>query len=104
MEVTRAGVVGSGTMGSGIAQVFAQSGISVTMADVNDQLVQKGLATIKSSLDRMVKKETLKPADAESIIGKIKGATRIEDLKECEIVVEAVFEGPECEARHLYKT
>jgi 3-hydroxybutyryl-CoA dehydrogenase len=92
MEITKGGVVGSGTMGGGIAQVFAQSGISVTMVDVNEQLVQKGLSTIKSGLDRLVKKEALKPADADSIIGRIKGTTRVEDLKDCQIVVEAVFE------------
>jgi 3-hydroxybutyryl-CoA dehydrogenase len=92
MEFTKAGVVGSGTMGCGIAQVFAQSGIGVTMVDVNEQLVQKGLATIRSGLDRLVKKESLKPAEADSIIGRIKTTTRVEDLKDCEIIVEAVFE------------
>ena len=92
MEITKAGVVGSGTMGSGIAQVFAQAGCGVVMTDMNDELVRKGISSIRSGLDRLVKKEVLKPADADSIIGRIKGTTRVEDLKDCQIVVEAVFE------------
>ncbi|MFH1421537.1 MAG: 3-hydroxybutyryl-CoA dehydrogenase [Planctomycetota bacterium] len=92
MEVKKAGVIGSGTMGNGIAQVFAQSEFEVIMMDVKDEFVERGLSTIKKSLDRLIKKEVLKPADAEAVLKRVKGTTKLEDVKDCQIVVEAVFE------------
>ena len=63
MAIEKVGVIGAGTMGNGIAQVCALKGIAVTMVDINDAAVQKGIATVSGSLDRLIKKGTLSAAD-----------------------------------------
>jgi len=64
MEINNIMVIGAGTMGNGIAHVFAQNGFSVTLVDVDDARIDSGLATIKSSLDRQVKEEVLRHAQS----------------------------------------
>ena len=59
MSIQSVGIIGAGTMGNGIAQACAVSGLQVVMVDINDAAVQKGLATIASSLDRLIKKEKM---------------------------------------------
>jgi 3-hydroxybutyryl-CoA dehydrogenase len=85
-------VIGAGTMGNGIAQVSAQAGYEVTMSDIKDEFVQKGLATIGKSLDRLVKKETIKESDKATILGRIKTTTDNNDAKDADLVVEAAPE------------
>mgnify|MGYP003396391832 CR=1 FL=1 len=75
--VAKAAVVGAGTMGNGITQVFAASGFDVTMVDVSDEFLKRGLATIDRSLDRLVKKETLSAGDKAAILGRIATATAV---------------------------
>jgi len=86
------GVVGSGTMGNGIAQVAARAGYSVIMRDVQDGFLQRGLAAIDNSLQRDVDKQRLTEEEKQSVIGRIAATTKLEDLSEASFVVEAVTE------------
>jgi 3-hydroxybutyryl-CoA dehydrogenase len=86
------GVVGSGTMGSGIAQVAARAGYAVLLQDVADEFLQRGLMTIEKSLQRDVEKERLNVTDKEAILGRIKTTTELDGLKPALTVIEAVTE------------
>lgn len=92
MEVRRVGVVGAGTMGAGIAQVFAQSGFDVVMVDVSEDLTQAGLNRISRGLEKAVSKGKMGADDAEAILGRIRTSVDISSLKDSDFVVEAVFE------------
>jgi 3-hydroxybutyryl-CoA dehydrogenase len=85
-------VVGGGTMGNGIAQVFAAKGHDVLLLEVDDARIAKAQGAIRSSLDRVVKKGALSEADRDLALGRIKGTTRPEDLAGVELAVEAVLE------------
>jgi 3-hydroxybutyryl-CoA dehydrogenase len=86
------GVVGSGTMGNGIAQVAARVGYSVIMRDVKDEFTQRGMSAIDKSLQRDVDKERLSPEEKLAIIGRITTTTELEPLKRAAFVIEAVTE------------
>ena len=101
MSIQRAGVIGAGLMGSGIAQACAASGIDVTMVDVNDAAIQRGMDAISRSMDRLVKSEKLKPGDKDAALARIKGTTRYDDLQGLPIVVEAATENVELKLRIL---
>ncbi|MDD2713226.1 MAG: 3-hydroxybutyryl-CoA dehydrogenase [Simplicispira sp.] len=92
MDITTVGIIGAGTMGNGIAQACAVSGIHVVMVDISDAAVQKGLATVSGSLDRLVKKEKISAADKDAILGRIKTSTSYDDLKGAQLVIEAATE------------
>jgi 3-hydroxybutyryl-CoA dehydrogenase len=92
MSINTVGIIGAGTMGNGIAQACAVSGIHVVMVDISDAAVSKGLATISSSLDRLIKKEKLTPADRDAALGRIKVSTQYDDLKSTQLVIEAATE------------
>jgi 3-hydroxybutyryl-CoA dehydrogenase len=79
-------------MGNGIAQVCAVAGLNVVMIDVNDAAVERGIANIKRSLDRLIKKETLTEAQKEQALQRIKGSTAYADLKCLSLVIEAATE------------
>ncbi len=91
-DIDSIGVIGAGTMGSGIAQVAATSGYDVVMRDIEDEYVQHGFETIEGSLDRFVAKEKMSQAEAEEAIDRITGTTDLEDLADCDFVVEAAVE------------
>ena len=74
MSITTVGIIGAGTMGNGIAQACATCGINVVMIDVSDQAVAKGLATVSSSLDRLVKKEKITAVDKTAALARIQAA------------------------------
>ena len=88
----RIAVVGGGTMGNGIAQVFAAKGHDVTLLEVDDARIAKAQGAIRSSLDRIVKKGTLSESDRDATLARVKGTTRPEDLAGVELAVEAVLE------------
>jgi 3-hydroxybutyryl-CoA dehydrogenase len=89
-------VIGAGTMGNGITHVFAQYGYPVTMIDVSEDAIAKGLATIKKNLERMVAKEKITAADQESILSRISTSTAIESsVKDAKLVIEAATEKAE---------
>jgi 3-hydroxybutyryl-CoA dehydrogenase len=92
MEVKTIGVVGSGQMGNGIAQVAAAAGYNVIMNDIKDEFVQRGLKTIESSLGRLVKKEKLTQAQASEILGRVKPSVSLDDMAAADFVVEAATE------------
>src|SRR5688500_18970238 len=86
------GVIGAGTMGNGIAQTAASSGMNVILCDVSDEAVQKGVANVGKSLDRFVKKETITEEQKGEILGRIKTTASLNDLSDCSLVVEAATE------------
>ncbi|GAB4401510.1 MAG: 3-hydroxybutyryl-CoA dehydrogenase [Rhodoferax sp.] len=92
MAITTVGIIGAGTMGSGIAQACAVAGIDAVMVDVSDAAVSKGLNTIAGSLDRLVKKEKLTADERDAALARIHGTTQYEELKRAQLVVEAATE------------
>ena len=86
------GVIGAGTMGNGIAQVFAAHGHDVVMMDLDGEAVERGHTAIGKSLARFVKKERISQADADAILGRIKTSGDIADLASADLVVEAIVE------------
>ena len=92
MAIQKVGVVGCGLMGSGIAQVAAQAGFPVVVREVQPELVNKGLKSIEKNLARLVEKGTITEAAKNEIRGRLKGTTVLEDLKECDVIVEAIIE------------
>ena len=92
MAIQKVGVVGCGLMGSGIAQVAAHAGFAVTVREVSQQVVEKGLQSIEKNLGRLVEKGTLSAADRDEVRGRLRGTTNLEDLKDCDIVIEAILE------------
>ncbi len=92
MEIKSVGVIGAGQMGNGIAQVAAQNGYQVLMMDVSGASLEKGLATISGSCDRMIKKGTITETDKKDLLAKIKTTSKMVDLKDCDLVIEAATE------------
>ena len=92
MAIRKVGVVGCGLMGSGIAQVAAAAGFETTVREVNAELVDKGLKGIEKNLNRLVEKGTITEAAKGEIRGRLKGTTSIDDLKNCDVIVEAIIE------------
>jgi 3-hydroxybutyryl-CoA dehydrogenase len=92
MAIEKVAVIGAGTMGNGISQVFAHSGFTVVMIDIKDEFVQKGLAAIDKSLGRLVKKETITEDQKKEILGRVSVSTKLADAAKADLVVEAVFE------------
>jgi len=92
MAIKRVGVVGCGTMGAGITQVCAQSGYQVVVSEINNELLNKGLASINSFLSKGVDKGKLSQQDKESTLSRIKGTTSTKDFSDCDLVIEAAVE------------
>ncbi|RJR28072.1 MAG: 3-hydroxybutyryl-CoA dehydrogenase [Candidatus Latescibacterota bacterium] len=92
MDVKTVAVIGAGTMGNGIAQVFAHHGLDVVMVDVKDEFVARGIGAIDKSLGRLVKKETIDEKTKAGILGRIKGTTKLADAAPADLVVEAALE------------
>ena len=91
-ELKKAAVIGAGTMGGGIAMNFANAGIPVTLIDMNQAAVEKGLGTIRKNYAATVSKGRLKQEDMDKRLGLIKETTRLEEAKDADIIIEAVFE------------
>jgi len=92
MEIEKAGVVGAGTMGNGIAHVFARSGYSVVLCDVEQRFLERGLATITKNLDREVAKNKISAEDKVSALKNIEPVTERGRLADCDFIVEAATE------------
>jgi 3-hydroxybutyryl-CoA dehydrogenase len=92
MQITTVGVIGAGTMGNGIAQACAVSGIQVVMVDISAAAVDKGLATVAASLDRLIKKEKISAADKDAALARISTSTDYAALVGAQLVVEAATE------------
>ena len=92
MAIQKVGVVGCGLMGSGIAQVCAAAGFETVVREVAPELVEKGLKGIEKNLARLVEKGTISESVKGEIRGRLKGTTTLEDLKNCDLVIEAIIE------------
>jgi 3-hydroxybutyryl-CoA dehydrogenase len=99
MQLSTVGVIGAGTMGNGIAQVSAAAGLSVIMVDVAQAAVDRGLAAIGTSLDRLVKKEKLSAQDAAAVRARIRATTQYADLAQADLVIEAATENVDIKRR-----
>ncbi len=92
MTIQHVGIIGAGTMGNGIAQACAVAGLPVTMVDISDAAVQKGVATIAGSLDRLIKKDKLTAADKQAALARITTSTDYASLADADIAIEAATE------------
>jgi 3-hydroxybutyryl-CoA dehydrogenase len=92
MAIKNVGVIGCGLMGSGIVQVAAQAGFQVLFVEANDDLVKRGLERLRQTLEGLVAKGKLDAKAKDDTLGRIAGTTRLEDLKACDLVVEAMTE------------
>lgn len=92
MSIQTVGVIGAGTMGNGIAQAVASAGLQAILIDISEAAVSKGLSTVSSSLDRLVKKEKISEGDKAAILGRIQGSTNYADLQAADLVIEAATE------------
>jgi 3-hydroxybutyryl-CoA dehydrogenase len=95
MEINRVGVLGCGLMGSGIAQTAAAAGCEVIAREVTQDLCDRGFAGIEKSLAKFVEKGNITPEQQTDIRGRIRGTTSLEDLKDCDIIIEAIVENLE---------
>ncbi len=92
MDIKKVAVIGTGTMGNGIVQVFAQKKYDVVMVDIKQEFLDRAKTNIEGSLNRLVKKERIQASDVTEIMGRITLTTKIEDTKDVDFVVEAVTE------------
>ena len=101
MDISTVGIIGAGTMGNGIAQACAVAGIQVVMVDVSQAAVDKGLATVAQSLERLLKKEKITAAARDAALALIQGSTSYDDLKPAQLVIEAATENHDLKLRIL---
>ncbi|SEM36882.1 3-hydroxyacyl-CoA dehydrogenase [Variovorax sp. YR750] len=101
MNRQHVGVIGAGTMGNGIAQVCALAGLDVTMLDVSDEALGRGISTITASLDRLVKKQKLRAEDKDLALARIRPTVSYQDLRSAGLVVEAATERLDIKLRIL---
>ncbi|MCS7194022.1 MAG: 3-hydroxybutyryl-CoA dehydrogenase [Meiothermus sp.] len=92
MEIAKIGVVGAGQMGSGIAQVAAQAGYQVVLRDLEEGYLERALENIRRSLGKLLEKGRIDPGAHEVALGRIQTTLRLADLKDCDLVVEAIVE------------
>ncbi|MFH1487348.1 MAG: 3-hydroxyacyl-CoA dehydrogenase family protein [Pseudomonadota bacterium] len=95
MKVEKLGIVGAGTMGNGIAQLAAQIGCDVIMRDIEESFVERGRKNIEKFLSKSVEKGKIQTEEKDAILGRIKGTTKMDDLKDADLVIEAVIENLE---------
>jgi 3-hydroxybutyryl-CoA dehydrogenase len=92
MAIKTVGVIGCGLMGSGIAQVSAQAGLATMVVEANQALLDKGLGGVTRTLESLVAKAKITAADKDAILGRLRGSTRLEDLRDADLVIEAITE------------
>jgi len=92
MEIRKVGVIGAGTMGSGIAHVFSLKEYDVLLNDINEEILKKAIDTISANMDRQIKKEIITQAQKENALKRIKTTTSLSEFKDCDIIIEAVIE------------
>src|SRR5438552_3970181 len=102
-DITQVGVIGAGTMGNGIAQSGAVAGVDVVMVDVADTAVQRGIATIIGSFDRLIKKEKFTNDAKAQALARIKGATDYAELKSADLIIEAATENLDIKLKILHQ-
>jgi 3-hydroxybutyryl-CoA dehydrogenase len=95
MDINQVAVLGAGTMGNGIAHVFAQTGYEVILFDISENALAKGISTIEKNLQRQVKKGTLTEDNLKDILAKIKTTSALDDIKNADLIIEAATENKE---------
>ena len=100
-EIQTVGIVGAGTMGHGIAQVCALNGVSVVLVDISEAAVQKGLAAVTGSLERLLKKDKISAADKDAALARIQVCTDTAALQGAQLVIEAATENLELKIKIL---
>ena len=95
MSIKTIGLVGAGTMGSGIAQAGALSGYNVTMQDISDAQLNSGITAINTSLKRLVSRDKISGDDKTAVLARIQGTVSLKDLADCDVVIEAATENME---------
>ena len=101
MEIKKVGILGCGLMGSGIAQVTATAGFDVTVLEVEQKFLDKGFAGIEKSLAKFAEKGTITAQQKDETRGRLKGTTNAQDLRDCDLVIEAIIENVE-EKKKMY--
>lgn len=102
MKVNKIGVVGAGQMGHGIALVSAQAGFTVVIRDIEEEFVEKGISKIEKFLNKSVEKQKISENDKKKILSRISGTTKLNDLKDADLVIEAIFENIQAK-KELFK-
>jgi len=92
MAIKKIGVIGAGQMGHGIALVAAKAGFDVILRDIKDDFVQKGMVKIERFLDKSIEKGKMTADEKKKVLSHVKGTTKLEDLKDVDLVIEAIFE------------
>ena len=92
MSIKKIGVIGAGQMGHGIALVAAKAGFDVVLRDINEEFVNKGLKKIEGFVDKSIEKGKMKIDEKNEILSKLKGTTHLNDLKDMDLIIEAIFE------------
>jgi len=92
MKIQKVGIIGAGNMGSGIAQKAAQEGLQVVMVDVEDRFIQRGMENIKKTLSEGVERGIFTQEQTEEILSRIRGTTNKEEVKDADLIIEAIFE------------
>ena len=95
MEIKHVGVVGCGLMGSGIAEIAARAGYKVTVLEVAQQFLDKGMGSLQASLEKAAGKGKISVEEKDATLGRLEGTLNIDDLKTCDLVIEAVIENME---------
>src|SRR5499427_6754165 len=92
MAIKKIGVLGAGLMGAGVAQVAATAGYEVTLLEVSDELIEKGLSGIEKSLAKFAEKGAISAGQKDAAMARLRGTTKIEDVAGADIVIEAIVE------------
>jgi 3-hydroxybutyryl-CoA dehydrogenase len=103
MNLQKIGVIGAGTMGSGIAQVAAQNGFDVVLQDMNEELARSGFSKIKERLEKEVSEGKLESKEKDKILSNIKPSESLEDCKDANLIIEAVIEKEDIK-KQIFKT
>jgi len=101
MSIQTVGIIGAGTMGNGIAQACAVSGIQALMLDINEAAIERGIKTVSGSLDRLVRKEKMTEADKANALSLIQGTSSMADMKNADFIIEAATENAELKKKIL---
>jgi 3-hydroxybutyryl-CoA dehydrogenase len=99
MNIRKVGVCGAGLMGNGIAQTCASAGFHVVLMEVADAPLRRGMQSITKSLDKFVEKQKLALPERDAILSRITPTTNVNDLKDCDLVIEAIVENPEVKTK-----
>ena len=97
-EVKKVGVIGAGTMGNGIAQAFAAAGYSVTMRDLKPEYLDRGMAAIAGSLDRLTSRGKIKAEERDAVLKRVRPTTELAELADCDFIMEAIVENYDLKA------